>query len=227
MNLNELGVSTFGVGQTHILLLDFVINLVLAGILAYILGRFYIKWGTSLSNRRRFAGNFVLIVMTTMFIIVVVKSSLALSLGLVGALSIIRFRTAIKDPEELAYLFFSISIGLGLGADQRTTTITAFVIICTVIWVRAMKKREYAGEQLYLSLTGDKISDEDLELVISNLNKICEIVDLKRFDQGESEFFVSFSIEIKDTKDIQSIKKQLGDIDSRLSISFVDLKNSI
>ncbi len=51
----------------------------------------------------------------TLLVISIVKSSLALSLGLVGALSIVRFRTAIKDPEELIYLFFSIAIGLGMG----------------------------------------------------------------------------------------------------------------
>ena len=57
-----------------------------------------------------------LITMTTMLIISIVKSSLALSLGLVGALSVIRFRAAIKEPEELTYLFLTIAIGLGFGA---------------------------------------------------------------------------------------------------------------
>ena len=58
----------------------------------------------------------------TVVVISIVKSSLALSLGLVGALSIVRFRSAIKEPEELAYLFLSIGIGLGLGAGQRVVT---------------------------------------------------------------------------------------------------------
>ena len=70
-----------------------------------------------LSNRKIFSKNFFIITTTTMLIITVVKSSLALSLGLVGALSIIRFRAAIKEPEELGYLFLTISIGLGCGAD--------------------------------------------------------------------------------------------------------------
>ena len=68
-----------------------------------------------------------------MLIITIVKSSLALSLGLVGALSIIRFRAAIKEPEELAYLFISISIGLGFGANQAIITTLAFIIIILVI----------------------------------------------------------------------------------------------
>lgn len=61
-----------------------------------------------------------------MFLVIfVVKSSLALSLGLVGALSIVRFRTPIKGPEELVYLFLSIAIGLGFGAGfTNLTTLT-------------------------------------------------------------------------------------------------------
>ena len=58
-----------------------------------------------------------------MIIITIVKSSIALSLGLVGALSIVRFRAAIKEPEELTFLFICIAIGVGLGAGQRNIII--------------------------------------------------------------------------------------------------------
>ena len=97
---------------------EFSVNLILAAILGIILGFLYVKFGTSFSNRKTFSKNFPLLTMTTMFIITIVKSSLALSLGLVGALSIVRFRAAIKEPEELTFLFVAISIGLGLGAGQ-------------------------------------------------------------------------------------------------------------
>ncbi len=90
----------------------FIINLLLAALLSVLLSGAYVKYGRSLSNRRVLARNLIMITMTTMLIITVVKSSLALSLGLVGALSIVRFRTAIKEPEELAYLFLAIAIGL-------------------------------------------------------------------------------------------------------------------
>src|SRR3989338_8294640 len=73
-----------------------IISLFLAAILAWILGRLYVRYGTSLSNRKRFASNFILLTVTTTLIISVIKSSLALSLGLIGALSIVRFRAAIK-----------------------------------------------------------------------------------------------------------------------------------
>ena len=119
--------------STQVSILGFSINLMVVAVLSFIVGQVYIHYGNSLSNRRMFARNFMIMSMTTMLIITVVKSSLALSLGLVGALSIIRFRAAIKEPEELAYLFLTISIGLGLGADQRVITIMAVFIIISII----------------------------------------------------------------------------------------------
>ncbi len=111
----------------------FLINLLLAAICSFILGRVYIFWGTSLSNRRAFAANFMLLTITTTFIILVVRSSVALSLGLVGALSIVRFRAAVKEPEELAYLFFAISLGIGLGDNQRLITLLTLVVAIAIM----------------------------------------------------------------------------------------------
>ena len=73
-------------------LLIIVMNLFMSGILALVLRLFYIKYGSSLSNRRAFSNNFIMMAMTTMLIITLIKTSLALSLGLIGALSIVRFR---------------------------------------------------------------------------------------------------------------------------------------
>ena len=111
-------------------LLSFAFNLVIAFILSHILSLVYVKYSNSLSNKKIFSKNFYLITLTTTLIITVVKSSLALSLGLVGALSIVRFRTPIKEPEELAYLF--IAMGLGLGTDQRIPTLVAGPLILVV-----------------------------------------------------------------------------------------------
>lgn len=113
----------------------FLINLLLAAFLSIILKYIYEKFGESLSNRAQFAKNFLLLTMTTMLIITIVKSSLALSLGLVGALSIIRFRAAIKEPEELSYLFLSIAVGLGLGANQTKITLIAFFSIVLIMFL--------------------------------------------------------------------------------------------
>ncbi|MCB0644609.1 MAG: DUF4956 domain-containing protein, partial [Phaeodactylibacter sp.] len=86
---------------------EFLLNILLTAVLAGLLRLFYIHFGTTLANRRRFANNFLPLALGTFLIIMIVKSSIALSLGLVGALSIVRFRAAIKDPEELTFLFIA------------------------------------------------------------------------------------------------------------------------
>ena len=113
----------------------FVINLILTLILCFILRYIYIKFSTTLSNKYEFSKNFVILGLTTCIVITIVKSSLALSLGLVGALSIVRFRAAIKEPEELIYLFLVIAIGLGNGAGQiKITSIGVLLSILTIVF---------------------------------------------------------------------------------------------
>src|SRR3989344_4154835 len=139
--------------NVHIPGWGFVINLVLAAVLAGILGYVYQRYGHSLSNRRLFSRNFMILAMTTMVIIAIVKSSLALSLGLVGALSIVRFRAAIKEPEELAYLFLVISIGLGLGANQLWITLISFIIIVSVIILSGrLARRQKVVSSLFMTV---------------------------------------------------------------------------
>ena len=74
---------------------EFGINMVLAVVFAFVLGKVYDKFGNSFSMKESFSRTFVSLTLVTMIVITVVKSSLALSLGLVGALSIVRFRAAI------------------------------------------------------------------------------------------------------------------------------------
>ena len=126
---NLLGLSA----PAPLSLTTLTINLLLGILLSTGLAWFYTRYGRSLSNRARFAQTLPVLTLTTVLVISVIKSSLALSLGLVGALSIVRFRTAIKDPEELIY---PISEGLKSYYDskeyhalvKRHTTTGRFVI---------------------------------------------------------------------------------------------------
>lgn len=149
---NTLINEFLNVQNISIAITDFIINILLTAILAYILSLLYVKFGKSLSNRRSLAENFVMIGITTMIIITLVKSSIALSLGLVGALSIVRFRTAIKEPEELAYLFYVIAIGLGLGAEQRIVVLLGFGLISSLIIIKGAQSEYQNNHLTYITL---------------------------------------------------------------------------
>jgi len=203
--------------------LGFILNLFLAGVLAFILSRVYAKYGTSLSNRRMFSKNFMLISMTTMLIITIVKSSLALSLGLVGALSIVRFRAAIKEPEELSYLFLAIAIGLGFGADQRVITITAFAMICVITVLRKRYRQSSVDNQnLYLTVTSSDPLKTSLEQIVETLKKYCSAVDIKRFDETAEILEASFLIEFADFERLQDAKSELRKLHESIKITFLD-----
>ena len=202
--------------------MEFVVNLVLAAVLAFVLSRIYTRFGSSLSNRKAFARNFLMITMTTMLIITIVKSSLALSLGLVGALSIVRFRTAIKEPEELAYMFLAISIGLGLGANQRTITLVATAAIIAVIIIRSRLVKRQENQNLHLTVSGGNPGKFDLKQVTETLQEHCLSVSLKRFTENDKILEASFLVEFADFAQLNETKVALQELNGSLNISFLD-----
>ncbi len=199
-------------------------NLISAGLLSIIVNQLYVRYGTSLSNRKIFAKNFLLISMTTMVIITIVKSSLALSLGLVGALSIVRFRAAIKEPEELAYLFLCIAIGLGFGANQGFIVITSFIVIAIFIIVRHNYKEEYSqqAQNLYLTISSKSKSKVTISELSDLLSKYCIKVNLKRFDETNELLEVNFIVELANFDKLSDIRNSLRERDKSMRISFLD-----
>ncbi|MDB4846663.1 DUF4956 domain-containing protein [Candidatus Pelagibacter sp.] len=149
---------------------NFVISLLCSVILSLLIQIFYVKFSSTLSHRMNFSKNFVLLGATTCIIIVIVKNSLALSLGLVGALSIVRFRAAIKEPEELVYLFLVIAVGLGCGAGQIKVIIVGVITSLLIIYIYYLflsKKKIEHSEIINLGI----IIEEDVEH-----SKITEII---------------------------------------------------
>ena len=207
-------VNQFGSGESS--LLDFLINIFITIVLAYIIGLVYSKYGNSLSNRKKLTQTFVLIAVTVMLVISIVKSSLALSLGLVGALSIVRFRTAIKEPEELVYFFVAIALGLGMGANQRIVTLVGAVIIILYIVVQNMNAVKNAIQQnliITIANTTDKGLNENE--IIDVLKKHVSKLDLRRLDEVNNTTELSLNVEFESLDDIVNAKndlKAIGDI---------------
>jgi hypothetical protein len=211
--LNDIA-SQFSSGESSIV--DFLINIFMTIILSYIIGMIYTKYGNSLSNRKKLMQTFVLISVTVMLVISIVKSSLALSLGLVGALSIVRFRTAIKEPEELVYFFVAIAIGLGMGANQRLVTLTGAIVIILYIVLQNMNAVKNVVQQnliVTISNTSDKGLDENK--ILELLNNHSRKIDLRRLDALNNSTELSLNIEFNDFESIIKAKndlKAVGDI---------------
>ena len=206
---------------------SFIFNLIMTALLGFILSRVYVKYGRALSNRSSFANNFILLSTTTMLIISIVKSSLALSLGLVGALSIVRFRAAIKEPEELSYLFLCIAIGLGFGADQMLITIIAFILILAIILIKPLSGGSDENQNLHLTISCDNKKKVGLEKIVEVLNQTCLAVKLKRLDEAEEMMEASFVVEFKSFTQFEESKAKLQALNKSLRITFMDNKGII
>jgi len=206
--------------------IDLFINLIIAAVLSWILEYFFINFSQTINNRKVFSKNFILIATTTAFIISIVKSSLALSLGLVGALSIIRFRTAIKEPEELSYLFICIGIGLGLGAGYRLVTVIALILIFVIILIRnKFDTKELSNETIYLNLYFTK--KFNLEEILKICKNYCTEVYLRDFDFSNAKNQVGLIVNFDNEKKLNTLIKVLKGKHKDIEISLINKQNII
>ncbi len=208
-----------------------VFNFLIGIFLATVLAVYYTRFGESLSNRSKFAPILPLLSLITLLVISVVKSSLALSLGLVGALSIVRFRTAIKDPEELIYLFFAIAIGLGLGADQRIPTLVAFAIMILYLVGRRLITKSFKlfpRNTLFMniSLPMEATTDGQCFSFVQNLlTEELRSVDLRRYDSDGKEMRLIFYFDTREPDTLARVADRIHERFKNASISFVEQNN--
>ena len=214
------------VTDTQISIIGLILGLLLTALLSMILGGIYTRYGSTLSNRRVFSRNFMLIALTTMLVITIVKSSLALSLGLVGALSIVRFRSAIKEPEELAYLFISIAAGLGLGANQTIPTVLSIIIILAIMSLVKLGKNSTKEKNMFITIEHNVLNGKTADNIINNFNKIIENevgrYDLRRLDVRKETIDATYLININNMTALENIVKKFQDLYPGISITYLD-----
>jgi hypothetical protein len=201
-----------------------LINLGVGVPLAILLRWHFQRFGSTLSSRDEFGQVFPFILLTTTLIITVVKSSLALSLGLVGALSIVRFRTPIKEPEELAYLFFAIAMGLGLGAAQTVPTVVAGLAILSVIALLRYARRDDERTKLYLSVDLEAGGAEQDR--IDSLNEViarhARASDLRRIDARDGGLEATYFVDVDGSNRISALIDDLKQAFPGIGVSFID-----
>ena len=180
-----------------------VSSLVTSVILSYILGSFlqffYKKQANSLSNHESLSSIFPLLTVTVTVVIAVVKSSLALSLGLVGALSIVRFRTPIKEPEELTYIFLCIAIGLANGADQYLAALICFILSTLGVLLSNYIRKSPKVRKNIMRLSIRRIFISDISNILEILGSQCQIIELNNIliDQKNKDSETSVTLNIK------------------------------
>ena len=205
---------------------NFFIGILLSLILAYAVKYTYIKAGRALNDKNHFSDTFIPLAIITTLVITVVKFSLALSLGLVGALSIVRFRAAIKEPEELVYLFLVISIGLANGANQFLLSIIATAIIVTLLLLRNFYQSknknsfQYSLDSNVLNMTILDNKKKNVTEITSSLKKEFKYLKLKsaNFEENKSNYVFWYEIEEGNIDSFLKKAKEMSDENLNISI---------
>jgi hypothetical protein len=203
---------------------DLLVSLLVAAVLSFVLSWHYIRFGRTFSNRRELAQVFPIMVLATVLIISIVQSSIALSLGLVGALSIVRFRTPIKEPEELAYLFVAIALGIGIGAGQLVISLMAAVVIMVVLVLRPGGKGNQRAMGLLVNVEvprgnpNDQLLREINGYVIGHAPRS----SLRRVDVREGVLQATYFVDCNGHDNAVSLMEGLNGMLPDAAISFIE-----
>ena len=215
----------FNIDQTPLSLNSLLINLAIGVIVSILIKIHYRRFGSTITNREEFSNIFPFILLTTILIITVVKSSLALSLGLVGALSIVRFRTPIKEPEELVYLFLAIAIGLGYAAGQAFITSILVLSILTIIFFFLSNKSisNVSEYNLIINWRKDSVSIQNL---MDELKPFVHSIKLIRLDSSSDDSTATIMVSPNDNKFIDAITDKVQTLDDKSTISFFESRTN-
>jgi len=157
----------------------------------------------------------VALAVITAAVILTIQSNIVVSLGMVGALSIIRFRTAIKDPLDLVFLFWSISVGIICGAGFAAIALVASLALTIVIML--FNNIREINESMILVINANGYEVESI--IMEVLGKYCSNVQLREKNITKNDMNLAIEVKIKDQKELM---KQLVEMENITSVSLVE-----
>ena len=217
MTFNDIFKSSFLENVSTVSLLDMAVALALA----FGLGRFiflvYKKTFTGVMYASSFGVTLVALTMITTVVILAVTSNVVLSLGMVGALSIVRFRTAIKEPLDIAFLFWSIAVGIVLAAGMIPLAVFGSVFIGAVLLV-FVNKKSHADPYIVVIQCGGRDSETRASAYLEQHTERC-VVKSKTARRDMVE--LNMEIRLKDgNTDFINTLAELEGVDSAVLVSY-------
>lgn len=171
MTFNDIFKSSFLENMTNVSVLDMIVALILAFCIGLFIFFVYKKTYQGVMYSSSFGTTLIALTMITTVVILAVTSNVVLSLGMVGALSIVRFRTAIKEPLEIAFLFWSIAIGIVLAAGLIPLAVIGSIVIGIILLVFVNRKTYYNPYIVVLSCEDYEAEKRAMEFLKEKVQK--------------------------------------------------------
>ncbi|MDL2327328.1 DUF4956 domain-containing protein [Ruminococcaceae bacterium OttesenSCG-928-A11] len=209
--------SNFVANITSFSLVDTLLAILVSLLLGLLIFAVYRKTFSGVLYSRNFNISLIAMTMATALIIMGVTSNVVLSLGMVGALSIVRFRTAIKDPMDTFYLFWAIAAGILCGAGQLPLAIIGSVVIALVMLVFVNRVTVDNPYLLIVKSSGERAEKEVVQILTGNVPKFA--VKTKTLADGKSEITYEVRLKAKNTSFVNQIDS-LPDVESAVILSY-------
>lgn len=170
MTLNDIFKSNFLDNITSVSIFDMVVTMLLAFAIGIFIFLVYKKTFSGVMYSASFGVTLIALTMISAFVILAVTSNVVLSLGMVGALSIVRFRTAIKEPLDIAFLFWAIAVGIVLSAGMIPLAVFGSVLIGIILLIFCNRKSSDSPYIVVISCDG-KASENQINTFLSESTK--------------------------------------------------------
>jgi uncharacterized membrane protein YhiD involved in acid resistance len=172
MTFNDIFKSSFLESVTEFSVVDVLVGMAVALVISLFIFVIYKKTFTGVMYSTGFALTLIGLTLVTTLVIMAVTSNVVLSLGMVGALSIVRFRAAIKEPMEIVYLFWSIAVGIVVGAGMIPLAVIGSAIVGLVLVLFANRKIHENPYIIVLNCANEQAETDALELLTASVSRI-------------------------------------------------------
>ena len=217
MSFNDIFKSSFLSNVTSVSILDMVLSMALAFALGLFIFYIYKKTYAGVMYSSSFGVTLVALTLVTTFVILAVTSNVVLSLGMVGALSIVRFRTAIKEPLDIAFLFWAIAAGIVLAAGLIPLAVFGSVIIGVVILLFSNQKESVNPYIVVVRCNGQE-SENKATAYLREQTKKC-VVKSKTVRKGEIELNLEIRLKDDSTEFVNALSDMDG-VESAVLVSY-------
>lgn len=210
--------SSFLEKNTSVSFIDSLLSIGFALVLGLLIYMVYKKTFNGVIYSHSFNISLIILTMATSLVILGISQNILLSLGMVGALSIVRFRTPIKDPMDLVYLFWSLIIGILCGAGFILLAIVGTIVIGAVIILFA-NKIKVENPYLLVVKYGKEIATEEIEKIIKEKAKKYSLKSKSIMQGYETEVTYEIRVKDNDSKIVADISELKG-IHSAVMLSY-------
>ena len=217
MTFNDIFKSSFLENVSSISVFDMILTIVLSFGIGLFIFLVYKKTYRGVMYSAGFGTTLIALTMITAIVILAVTSNVVLSLGMVGALSIVRFRTAIKDPLDIAFLFWAIGAGIILAAGMIPLAVIGSVCIGIILLVFVNKSSNTHPYMVVLSCTDHDVEMKAKEFLSKNVTK--ETIKSKSAVKGAVELNIEVRLK-KDDTDFINILSDMPGVNSAVIVSY-------